>query len=467
MTDNKEDSTPLLKEEDKVKEEAAPAGIPPEEPDYPEDIGDVPEKRENSDSQGQQYRDGQELSFVKVRFPGQSNASPFVLKGKKHAPEQRVVALSERGLAVGYVSSFPYKVAYRPEMGPLKTISKIATDADLSLEKETIEQERKAKVICEDLIFQHKLEMSLTHIEFTQYGKKAVFYFTAPDRVDFRNLVRDLVGQLKMRIELRQISLRDRASCVGGIGTCGLQLCCRTFLQDYGRVSIKMAKNQNFALASNRLHGVCGQVKCCIAYEDSVYHDKRSKLPTQNSIIKTRSGDLGKVIRLHLLIEQFELMTDQGVLKRYVSAEFDPAQVFPKDHPFPKYFDHVSDETSKIVGFIKPVEKEFFDFGQSSNLENENEDVTVQEPVEQETLPDTDTEEFDQEEHIAETTENVSVPANATEATSSTTTQPGPNSGTNPNNGPDRYPYPRGRRRRNRGGGGQRSPQGSGQNNPR
>jgi hypothetical protein len=198
-----------------------------------------------------------------------------------------------------------------------------------------------------------------------------------------------------------------------------------------------------------------------MAYEDDVYHEKRSKLPTQNSIVKTRSGDLGKVTKLHVLIEQFELMTDQGVRKRYVSAEFDPAQVFPKDHPFPKYFDHVSDETSKIVGFVQPEEKEFFDFGQSSSAEAQPEEPTQQELVEPENHIDTDSEESDQEAAPPKTYANISVSAPVT------TPNPAPfNAGKNQNAGPNRHPYRRNRSRRNRNGG-QRPPQGNGQNNPR
>ena len=189
--------------------------------------------------------------------------------------------------------------------------------------------------------------MNLTHVEFTQNGKKVIFYFIAPERIDFRDLVKELVGELKIRIELRQISLRDRSAAIGGIGSCGRQLCCSSFLKKYGHVNIKMAKNQDLTLNYDQLNGACGQIKCCIKYEDEVYQHKSKTLPRFKAIIKTKSGDIGKVIKLDILKEQFTLLTKDGVKKRYIKEEFEKVV---KDFKFPHRFDYISDETANIIG---------------------------------------------------------------------------------------------------------------------
>jgi len=192
--------------------------------------------------------------------------------------------------------------------------------------------------------------MVLTHVEFIQFGKKAVFYFNAPDRVDFRNLVKDLVAELKMRIELRQISVRDRSAALGSIGPCGRQNCCSSFLKNYGTVNIKMAKNQNLAIVPTKINGVCGQVKCCIRFENEVYTHKRNFLPREGSFIKVANGDIGKVTKLHVLREEFEMLTDKGNLRRYALSQYDIKLPLPTDWKFPERFEHIMNETKTLIG---------------------------------------------------------------------------------------------------------------------
>ena len=217
-----------------------------------------------------QYQKGDLLRFVRVRFPGNSKSFPFTIGDRYFQYGQKIIAPSDRGMALGYINSFPYEVPFQKSMLPLKYINKVATEKDIEEDCQYIDRQKNAEVICIDLIEKYKLDMNITHVEFTQFGKKAVLYFTAPSRVDFRLLVKELVTQLKTRIELRQISGRDRAAAIGGIGICGRQLCCSSFLQKYGNASIKMAKNQSMMLVGNRINGVCGQLKCCIQYEDEV-----------------------------------------------------------------------------------------------------------------------------------------------------------------------------------------------------
>lgn len=293
------------------------------------------------------FEEGDLLKFIRVRFPGHAKSYPFLVGKRKLMYGQKVVAMSDRGMAVGYINSFPYEISFKKEMLPLMTINKIANEHDIERENDTYKRQKEIETTCQNLIEKHNLDMNLTHVEFTQFGKKVVFYFVAPARVDFRGLVKDLVNDLKLRIELRQISVRDRAASMGALGPCGRELCCSSFLSRYGNVSIKMAKNQNLTLNYSKLNGVCGQLKCCLQYEDEVYENKRKNLPLEGSIIKTLNGDIGKVRKLHLLTEQFDLITTRGQIKRYTADQMDRPL---KNYTFKEEFDHISDETATVVG---------------------------------------------------------------------------------------------------------------------
>ena len=313
--------------------------------------------QEEIDKQAKKYEDGQILRFVRVRFPGNSKSFPFLIGKRRITHGQKVVAMSDRGLAVGYVNSFPYELEFNKNLLPLRSINKIATDEDIEKQKESYRKEKEVEVLCRELIEKYNLDMNLTHLEFTQFGKKTVFYFTAPQRVDFRQLVKDLVTKLKTRIELRQISLRDRAAGLGGIGPCGNMLCCSSFLAKYGNVSVKMGRNQNLTLNYSKLNGVCGQLKCCLQYEDEVYSAKRRKLPREGDFIETAGGDKGKVDKLHILLEQFELLTDEGVIRRYSINQYIPGKKPSSNWNFPKRFDHISRENAEVIGQEKYQEE--------------------------------------------------------------------------------------------------------------
>ncbi|MDD4972959.1 MAG: regulatory iron-sulfur-containing complex subunit RicT [Bacteriovorax sp.] len=304
------------------------------------------EEKENS-----RFKEGEKLIMIRVRFPGNARSFPFLVGKRKFAYGQKVVAMSDRGMTVGYINSFPYEVIFNKSMLPVRSIAKVASPEDIQAQVEFRDSEKKAEVICIRLIDRHQLDMILTHVEFTQFGKKAVFYFNAPARVDFRDLVKDLVYDLKMRIELRQISVRDRAAALGSVGACGLQTCCSSFLKNYGNVSIKMAKNQNLALIPTKLNGVCGQIKCCIRYEDDVYTDKRKNLPREGTFIRAINGDKGKVQKLNILIEQFEMLTDNGVRRRYSSNQYKARESdLGSDYRFPEFFDNIINETQAVIG---------------------------------------------------------------------------------------------------------------------
>jgi cell fate regulator YaaT (PSP1 superfamily) len=327
------------------------------------------EERDNREDT--RFKEGQILRFVRVRFPGNARSFPFLIGKRRIEYGQKVVAMSDRGMAVGYVNSFPYDVAFNKSMLPVRSISKVANDDDIVKDREAYRQQKNAENICNDLIEEFKLDMHLTHVEFTSFGKKAVFYFIAPARVDFRDLVKELVGRLKTRIELRQISVRDRSASVGGIGPCGRELCCSSFLTKYGNVGIKMAKNQDLTLNFSKLNGVCGQLKCCLQYEDEVYREKRSRLPKEGDIISTHTGEIGRVDRLHLLSEQFVMMTNRGVRKRYV-VDLYKDTLNKEEANFPREFDSVSDETFKVIGLDEAQNKKSKAFEQDVKAYKEN-----------------------------------------------------------------------------------------------
>lgn len=343
-----------------------------------QEIGESKEGVENTtdssapeNTTGPKYTKGEPLTFIRVRFPGNAKSQPFLMGKRKFNYGQKVVALSDRGMTLGYINSFPYEVPFNDQLLPIKSISKMATDKDIQEQRGHLDSERNAEVLCRQLIEKMQLDMVLTHVEIMHFGKKAIFYFTAPSRVDFRELVKQLLSQLKMRIELRQISVRDRTAALGSVGPCGLQTCCSSFLQNYGNVTIKMAKNQNLALIPSKLNGACGQLKCCIKYEDEVYTEKRQILPKEGSFIKVKNKDIGKVLRIHVLKEQFEMLTDKGFIRKYARNQiFDNPEDSkpPKEWSFPERFDHISNETNTLIGDIEETNNKV----DQSNNNNEN-----------------------------------------------------------------------------------------------
>lgn len=325
-------------------------------------------------SNDERFTEGEPLTFIRVRFPGNAKSQPFLLGKRTFVYGQKVLAMSDRGMTVGYVNSFPYERAFTKSMLPLRTISKAATKEEFEKQNSYALQEKEAASACHRLIEKYRLDMNLTHVEFMQFGKKVVFYFNAPARVDFRDLVKELVGILKMRVELRQISVRDRTAAIGAIGACGLQTCCSSFLKNYGHVSIKMAKNQNLALIPSKINGVCGQIKCCIKYEDDVYTDKRSLLPREGDFIQTKNGDRGRVDRLHIFIEQFEMLTDRGERRKYARGQFDPELKLPADWRFPDRFEHITNENSTVIGLQEEEKLQALRYQQMWEEEGDDED---------------------------------------------------------------------------------------------
>jgi cell fate regulator YaaT (PSP1 superfamily) len=201
-----------------------------------------------------------------------------------------VIVETARGMEFGTVTSGIKEVPESEIVPPLKKIIRIADDNDVNQHKENIRKKQRALELCQEKVNKHNLQMKLIDVEYTFDNSKIIFYFTADGRVDFRELVKDLAGVFKMRIELRQIGVRDEAKMVGGIGTCGKGLCCHTWLPEFEPVSIKMAKVQNLSLNPTKISGICGRLMCCLKYENDIYYELRKGMPEPGERIKTEDG---------------------------------------------------------------------------------------------------------------------------------------------------------------------------------
>lgn len=183
---------------------------------------------------------------------------------------------------------------------PLKPVIRIASARDIETVKKNEERKPDALKVTQELIEKHKLDMKLIDCEFAFDGSKAIFYYSAPNRVDFRELVKDLSSYFKMRIELRQIGIRDEIKMIGGIGACGRECCCSACLPDFKKVTIKMAKNQNLSLNPAKISGLCGRLMCCLAYENDYYADASKKMPKIGTEVGTPDGK-GTVVNINML----------------------------------------------------------------------------------------------------------------------------------------------------------------------
>ena len=203
----------------------------------------------------------------------------------------QVVVETARGQEIGTVVLPVREVSDKELVLPLKRVLRLATEADLIKVEENKQKEAVAFSRCQQKIREHGLEMKLVSVEYTFDRSKIIFYFTSEERVDFRELVKDLASIFKTRIELRQIGVRDEAKIKGGIGPCGRAFCCTTFLEEFEPVSIRMAKGQNLSLNPTKISGVCGRLMCCLRYEASSYEDSREDMPRSGEIVLTPDGE--------------------------------------------------------------------------------------------------------------------------------------------------------------------------------
>ncbi|MBQ0134471.1 MAG: hypothetical protein KBS46_05015 [Clostridiales bacterium] len=220
-----------------------------------------------------------------------------------------VVVETSKGLELGRCTAGNHKVDDHAVVQPLKTVVRAATQDDLRVEEINKKREKEAFGICEEKIAKHGLEMKLVDVECSFEGNKILFFFTADGRVDFRELVKDLAGVFRTRIELRQIGVRDEAKMLGGIGICGQPFCCSRFLTEFQPVSTKMAKTQSLSLNPTKISGCCGRLMCCLRYEQEAYEDLIKHMPKNGCFVETEEG-YGNVVGMNLLRQNVKVRLD-------------------------------------------------------------------------------------------------------------------------------------------------------------
>ena len=242
------------------------------------------------------------IEIVGIRFKKAGKMYYFDPDGIKLERGSFAIVETARAIECGLVIKENTFVSEQNIVQPLKKVQRQATKEDLALEEKNKIREKEAFAICLEKIAQHQLDMKLIDAEITFDQIKLIFYFTSDGRVDFRELVKELASIFRMRIELRQIGVRDEAKMRNGIGICGRSLCCATFLGDFQPVSIKMAKEQSLSLNPTKISGICGRLMCCLKYEEDVYEELNQKLPNVGDIIDTVDGS-GEILSTNVLMQ--------------------------------------------------------------------------------------------------------------------------------------------------------------------
>lgn len=240
-----------------------------------------------------------------------------------------VIVETARGIEMGTVLIPPKEVEDDKVVQPLKPVIRIATDEDEKNVEKNKDREREAFKICKEKIIKHGLEMKLVDAEYTFDNNKLLFYFTADGRIDFRELVKDLAAVFRTRIELRQIGVRDETKLMGGLGICGRELCCKSYLSDFVPVSIKMAKEQNLSLNPTKISGVCGRLMCCLKNEQETYEYLNSRMPNVGDIVVSKEGISGEVKSLNVLRQYVKVLVENGDEKEIREFSVDDIKFTP------------------------------------------------------------------------------------------------------------------------------------------
>lgn len=248
---------------------------------------------------------------ISVRFRGGCKNYYFDPKGHAVKMGDQVIVETAQGPEFGTCTQGNHEVADEAVVQPLCAMLRLATDADRRTVDYNRKKESEAFDICEKKIADHGLEMKLVNVSASFDGSKIIFFFTADGRVDFRELVRDLAGVFRARIELRQIGVRDEAKMVGGLGICGRPFCCSQFLDGFLPVSIKMAKTQNLSLNPTKISGTCGRLMCCLKYEQNSYEYLAKITPRRGTVVDCREGR-GTVVDAALLTGKLKVQLDNA-----------------------------------------------------------------------------------------------------------------------------------------------------------
>lgn len=244
---------------------------------------------------------------VGIRFKRAGKVYYFDPAGIDMEVSDRVIVKTTRGLEMGEVVITPHQVMDSEVKEQLKPVVRKATSEDIEQTQEQQKMTAEALVECNNLIEKMELPMKLLTAEYSFSGKRLTFFFSASERVDFRELVKELTSRLKVRVELRQVGPRDGAKLIDGYGRCGRRLCCSSFLTEFEPVSIRMAKEQELPLNPVKISGVCGRLMCCLAYEADLYRAMRGKMPKKGQRVMTKSGTAvvtgGNLIKQTIFLE--------------------------------------------------------------------------------------------------------------------------------------------------------------------
>lgn len=268
--------------------------------------------------------------IIGVRFRNAGKSYYFDPSGLTLHMNDRVIVETARGVEMGIVSIPEMEVEDEKAKQPLKEIMRKATEEDIKRVEENIVKEKDAYRIGQQKIREHNLEMKLVQTEYTFDRNKLLFYFTADDRVDFRELVKDLASVFRTRIELRQIGVRDETKILGGIGICGRELCCKTFLSDFAPVSMKMAKEQNLSLNPTKISGVCGRLMCCLKNEEETYEYLNERMPNKGDEAITQAKEHGIVYDTNVLKQLVRVLFEENDEREIREYSVDELTIIPR-----------------------------------------------------------------------------------------------------------------------------------------
>ena len=260
---------------------------------------------------------------ISVRFKNRGKSYFFAPNGKSVKIGEQVIVETSKGLEIADCSCGNHMVEDNAVVQPLRPVVRIATKDDLRVAEINKQREKEAYGICQKKIAEHGLDMKLVDVECNFEGNKTIFFFTSDGRVDFRELVKDLAGIFRNRIELRQIGVRDEAKMLGGLGICGRPFCCSKFLNDFQPVSTKMAKMQSMSLNPGKISGSCGRLMCCLRYEQEAYEELVKNVPKQGAFVETPTG-YGIVTQVNLLRQLVKVKLDgegEDTMRTYRAVE--------------------------------------------------------------------------------------------------------------------------------------------------
>jgi cell fate regulator YaaT (PSP1 superfamily) len=281
-----------------VESDGAAVSAPPAE---------IPEARSATNGQKPPARDGAPAEVIEVVFKGRRRAYYANPRELPVREQDYVVVQAERGEDLGRVHHTSEWVKRSDFHGPLRQVLRAARAEDMDALEKNRSKEERAFQVCKDRIIQRDVEMKLVDCEYQLDGNRVTFYFTAEKRVDFRDLVKDLAAAFRTRIELRQIGVRDEAGRIGGVGTCGRELCCATWLRQFEPITLKMAKDQGLSPSPSKISGACGRLKCCLRYELDFYKESAREFPKIGSRLTLADGEweVKRVDIFHRLLHLF------------------------------------------------------------------------------------------------------------------------------------------------------------------